>query len=131
MGGYCCELKCFSPPQTHVDGLACRKCESFGYCKCRCNSYKLVPPTLETLKIYKSKHFYTCCPDMCVKFYLRDIQKYCFKCQKECFCECLLNLCKNRKSWGVEAVNTTPANNNMESLCEQFKNIVTQEFSYM
>ncbi len=40
MGSYCCEeKKCFILETLEVDGLACRKCQSFGQCFCRCNTY--------------------------------------------------------------------------------------------
>lgn len=37
---YCCKYKCFSTDFDHVDGMACNKCKYYGYCKCKCLSYK-------------------------------------------------------------------------------------------
>lgn len=38
---YCCSLKCFiiGWDEDEVDGRACRKCLSFGICRCKCRSY--------------------------------------------------------------------------------------------
>lgn len=99
MERYCCNKKCFTRPQYEVDGMACRKCESFCYCKCKCDSYNHNPPTLVMLKLYKTKHLFTCCMDVCTKFYIHDITSQCSKCFPKTFCECKLQLCKNRKDW--------------------------------
>lgn len=102
MEGYCCENKCFVLPNEEVDGLACRKCESFGICKCRCKTYRLPAPRRENFILYKSQHCYTCCPKMCVKFgLLGDVFKYCWKCHNS-VCVCILQHCANRNSWEVD-----------------------------
>lgn len=36
---YCCNLNCFVRSDDELDGIACHKCESFGYCICLCKSY--------------------------------------------------------------------------------------------
>ena len=34
---FCCSLKCFNIMKiTHVDGKACRVCNAYSYCKCKC-----------------------------------------------------------------------------------------------
>lgn len=38
---YCCPLHCFRRPRCEVDGLACVVCQSFSYCRCRCQE---LPP---------------------------------------------------------------------------------------
>lgn len=42
----CCHKKCFTIPSTQVDGIACKICESFSFCKCNCLSY--MPPQVTT-----------------------------------------------------------------------------------
>ncbi|KAG8270305.1 hypothetical protein J6590_097969 [Homalodisca vitripennis] len=40
MKSYCCEkFRCFEEPEDQVDGIACRQCEAFSYCHCRCAQY--------------------------------------------------------------------------------------------
>lgn len=40
MENYCCYLKCVNIKNiTHVDGRACRKCNNFGYCICKCKTF--------------------------------------------------------------------------------------------
>lgn len=36
---YCCEYECFEVPQDQVDGMACKTCEAFSFCHCKCRSY--------------------------------------------------------------------------------------------
>lgn len=43
---YCCKLECFESPETQVDGVACRVCRSYNYCKCRCKSH-VIPQTIQ------------------------------------------------------------------------------------
>ncbi|QIT20099.1 MAG: polyprotein [Diabrotica undecimpunctata virus 1] len=56
---YCCKLHCFREPSCQVDGRACRKCRSFGYCRCKCVTYmsdKTVEDDLydwKEVKLYK------------------------------------------------------------------------------
>lgn len=33
---FCCSKRCFKIPRDQVDGLACKKCNSFCYCTCKC-----------------------------------------------------------------------------------------------
>lgn len=99
MNKYCCSEKCFIEPKFDVDGIACRICECYGYCKCRCKSYKIEPPTLVMLNVYKTQRFFTCCMDMCSKFHSYDFNRPCSKCFPKAFCECILTFCKNRTDW--------------------------------
>lgn len=96
---YCCDKKCFRPPSCQFDGMACKKCESYSYCTCRCKSFKPVTPKPVFLKVYKTRRLYTCCTDMCSKFHIPELTNYCRKCYDKDFCECKLKLCKNRKDW--------------------------------
>lgn len=101
---YCCEDKCFSLPRTHVDGIACRKCERFSYCMCRCTTFKKNlqnhKPTKEEFVLYKTTHFYTCCLDSCVKFHIGEMLLHgCRVCYPKTLCDCILITCKNRDSW--------------------------------
>lgn len=36
---YCCEKKCFVEPDMQYDGIACKTCNSYNYCKCACSSW--------------------------------------------------------------------------------------------
>ena len=38
---YCCQEKCFNIPNEQVDGLACWKCYSYNFCRCRCISWDI------------------------------------------------------------------------------------------
>lgn len=102
MQRYCCEKECFSQPTAQVDGIACTRCENFSFCRCRCKSFKQETPTLEVLKVYKTRWFFTCCSEMCSKFHADRIMYPCHKCKtvnQKTFCECVLKTCKNRKDW--------------------------------
>lgn len=102
MDRYCCSRKCFLEPNCHVDGVACTKCESFCYCKCECVTFQAEyqGPTKEPLVLYKTRRFYTCCPDVCVRFLPCEIsQSKCCVCYDKILCECKLKSCKNRSSW--------------------------------
>lgn len=103
---YCCKEKCFPVTGTQVDGLACFKCESFSFCKCRCITWKnntvTDKPRKETLILYKTFRLHTCCPESCVKFYLTDILfPKCGVCSTETLCKCILGKCTNRDSWQI------------------------------
>lgn len=37
---FCCEKKCFQVVGDEVDGMACDRCRSFCYCKCRCQTFQ-------------------------------------------------------------------------------------------
>lgn len=39
MHNYCCQLKCFKSPDTHLDGVACVRCYAYNYCHCLCVTY--------------------------------------------------------------------------------------------
>lgn len=100
---YCCEKKCFKQPHCQVDGIACRKCEGFSYCRCRCETYRDVfikknTPTLQEYKFYKTKHYITCCPAVCIKFSIDNLLDCCSNCYPQMFCTCYLNRCKQQKS---------------------------------
>lgn len=101
MNRYCCENKCFVTPSVHVDGIACRKCESFGYCMCRCKNYQAPVPKLVELKVYKTQSCFTCCKDKCLQFYWDDLQNICLECFPKPLCECKLKNCKNRSDWSA------------------------------
>lgn len=36
---YCCLNKCFEVPRTLVDTIACDRCKSYCYCRCKCITY--------------------------------------------------------------------------------------------
>lgn len=37
---YCCIHKCFNIFKfDHVDGIACKECNQFGYCGCSCTTF--------------------------------------------------------------------------------------------
>jgi len=38
---FCSALNCFIKPRSYIDGVACNRCKSFGYCKCNCATYKM------------------------------------------------------------------------------------------
>lgn len=81
--------------------MACRECECFSYCKCRCRSFRKEPPTSETFRIYRTRHFVTCCADVCTKFAIRDVVNKCYDCFPKIICHCPLKSCKNRDDWSV------------------------------
>lgn len=103
---YCCYLKCFIQPSSHVDGLACSKCESFGFCRCRCQTYetnfiKKNIPVLQKIEVYKTENYLTCCTKMCHKFHLNVIIQGCSKCSPNLFCKCFLNKCQQYNKYGL------------------------------
>lgn len=99
MSSYCCDKKCFEAPDNQVDGIACNKCENFSYCMCKCKSLQQIRPTLLTLRLYRTQHYFTCCNDMCSKFKSYEFSDSCSECHPKAFCECKLKLCKNRTDW--------------------------------
>lgn len=53
---YCCdEYKCFPQPRDQVDGLACRICGFYSYCRCQCETYK---QRIVTLSFFEEKKHY-------------------------------------------------------------------------
>jgi hypothetical protein len=36
---YCCANKCFETPRTLIDTIACERCKSYCYCRCKCVTY--------------------------------------------------------------------------------------------
>lgn len=100
---FCCEKKCLIQPDCQVDGLACRKCESFSYCRCKCETYKKDviknnKPILRKIVFYQTRHFITCCPGMCTKVSMDDLTSCCTKCSpipfsSIQFCNCYLKHC--------------------------------------
>lgn len=36
---YCCEYKHIKLPNDMIDGIACKKCNSYNYCLCKCSNY--------------------------------------------------------------------------------------------
>ena len=36
---FCCSKKCFPIPQCQVDGMACKLCRGYGYCRCSCLTF--------------------------------------------------------------------------------------------
>lgn len=51
---WCCESKCFRVPRDQVDGVACSKCGSFGFCQCRCRTF------------LRNAEWAWCCPLRCI-----------------------------------------------------------------
>lgn len=74
---YCCDRKCFKLPSESVDGLACRKCKSFGNCFCSCTTH------IENIKY--------CCEYKCHEYNLDENNmidcKRCLSGRYE-FCKC-------------------------------------------
>ena len=84
MGSYCCEeKKCFILETLEVDGLACRKCQSFGQCFCRCNTYM-------------SKQKYCCSKKCCILSLFEELDIAYVNClyYSHCYCQC-----KYRTKW--------------------------------
>ncbi len=107
MTRYCCDRKCFIEPKSHVDGIACKKCECFSYCRCDCETFKEEGhnvPKKSCYTFYNTSKFMTCCFEACFKFDIEDIivsHSFCPVCYYKLFCECVLkSKCKNRNSWG-------------------------------
>jgi hypothetical protein len=46
---FCCDKLCFPRPSSQVDGLACNKCRSYGYCLCNCLTHVPRKTTYEQL----------------------------------------------------------------------------------
>ena len=105
MERYCCDKKCFkiNPTYDEVDGMACDKCEQFSHCMCKCSSFIIEPveETTTTIRLYKTKHRYTCCPRKCVKFDMSALSAHhCRRCHdKKDFCDCILLYCNSRRNW--------------------------------
>lgn len=98
---YCCVKNCFEQPKYLIDGIACRQCEGFSYCRCGCETYKDVfiksnIPSLQEYKFYKTKHYITCCPSMCIKIAVDTLLKCCITCRLQIFCTCYLRQCKTQ-----------------------------------
>ncbi|KAK7575774.1 hypothetical protein V9T40_003690 [Parthenolecanium corni] len=36
---WCCDKKCFRVPDDQIDGLACRSCGSYSFCRCGCATH--------------------------------------------------------------------------------------------
>src|SRR5436190_20892597 len=83
---YCCPDKCFVTPKTQVDGLACRQCGCFSYCKCRCVNFEKRPTPLpeNRRRFYKTAddNKYTCCDCYCERLTLSEMiaRDFCFNC---------------------------------------------------
>lgn len=69
---YCCDQKCFQVPDTRVDGMACRKCRSLWYCRCRCIKY---------MQWMRENY---CCELFCIE----PANDVCLLCQGPCYCLC-------------------------------------------
>lgn len=53
---FCCPLECFTSMLCYdiVDGMACKKCKSYGICRCKCQTY---------MRRLLDQH---CCPNLCI-----------------------------------------------------------------
>lgn len=69
---YCCYQKCFPAPNEIVDGMACRKCRSFEFCRCLCVTY---------MQWMREKY---CCELFCIE----PANNICLLCQGLCYCLC-------------------------------------------
>lgn len=85
---FCCELKCFLLPNECVDGPACGKCRSSGYCKCDC------------VKHMKYMHDTHCCPLFCT----RPKLGICLLCPGACLCKCVAHQREILKKVGIETI---------------------------
>ena len=83
MARFCCEDRCVAQPENVVDGLACRKCGAYGYCKCLC----------------KNRPIY-CCADKCFVVPHDQVDGIaCRVCESFSYCQCN---CRNYKPPTVE-----------------------------
>lgn len=80
---FCCPLECFSRDINcdEVDGIACKKCKSYCYCRCGCKQY---------MQYLLDNH---CCPKLCIDYRENGLAKYrgqdCLLCEGDCRCLCI------------------------------------------
>lgn len=100
---YCCADKCFILNNIEVDGLACRLCESFGQCRCRCRTYMKGRPVLKPIRpedlgiphhfVFRPgmKNMY-CCEEFCINLIQHEVDGLsCNFCRAygQCRCGCV------------------------------------------
>lgn len=100
VSSFCCKLKCFRSPTIQVDGLACRKCFSFSYCKCICksknNGQNNIVVVKDTFSFYvlEMSGFFACCGNKCKIVHISQcIYQDCGECRKV-ICVCFKKDCK-------------------------------------
>ena len=76
---FCCEWKCVEKPSDPVDGMACKRCRGYGWCRCACRLFKR-----RVRKVY-------CCGDMCI----RPVTDICVLCPDKCLCLCVIQQAAN------------------------------------
>lgn len=89
---YCCEKECFESPRAQVDGVACTRCNSYLFCRCRCVTWQLLKKDQEELKLKKDqgqRELEYCCEKKCFRSPRDQVDGLaCRKCDSYAYCRC-------------------------------------------